>query len=101
MLSSAEKRRVVEIARQVAPADCLICSGVNAESSLVAAEDARAAEEAGADILLVFPPNAFALSHDPAAVLLHHEIIAEGCALPLLVYGAPVGAGTWPIARRS
>jgi len=93
VLSSAEKRRVVEIARQVAPAECLICSGVNAESSLVAAEDARAAEEAGADILLVFPPNAFALSHDPAAVLLHHEIITEGCALPLLVYGAPVGAG--------
>ncbi|MCZ8314258.1 dihydrodipicolinate synthase family protein [Phreatobacter sp.] len=93
VLSSAEKRRVVEIARKVAPADCLICSGVNAESSLMAAEDARAAEDAGADILLVFPPNAFALSHDPAAVLLHHEIIAGGCSLPLLVYGAPVGAG--------
>ena len=83
VLSSAEKRRVVEIARAVAPADCLICSGVNSESSLVAAEDARAAEEDGADILLVFPPNAFALSHDPAAVLLHHEIIARGCSLPL------------------
>lgn len=93
VLTSAEKRRVVEIAREVAPADCLICSGVNAESSLVAAEDARAAEEAGADILLVFPPNAFALSHAPEAVLLHHEVIAEGCSLPLLVYGAPVGAG--------
>jgi 4-hydroxy-tetrahydrodipicolinate synthase len=93
VLTSAEKWRVVEIARSVAPDDCLICSGVNAESSLVAVEDARAAEEAGADILLVFPPNAFALPHDPGAVILHHDIIAAGSTLPLLVYGAPVGAG--------
>lgn len=93
VLTSAEKRRVVEIARAVAPRDCLICSGVNAESSLAAAEDARAAETAGADILLVFPPNAFALGHDPDAVLIHHRHVLAATGLPLLLYGAPVGAG--------
>lgn len=93
VLTSAEKRRVVEIAKKVAPADCLICSGVNAESSLTAAADARAAEEAGADVLLLFPPNAFALGHDPQAVLIHHRHVLEATTLPLLLYGAPIGAG--------
>jgi 4-hydroxy-tetrahydrodipicolinate synthase len=93
VLTSAEKRRVVEIARAVVPKSCLICSGVNAESSLTAAEDARAAEQAGADILLVFPPNAFALGHDPEAVVIHHRHVLAATGLPLLLYGAPVGAG--------
>lgn len=93
VLTSAEKRRVVEIAKAVAPKDCVICSGVNAESSLTAAEDARAAEEAGADILLLFPPNAFALGHDPEAVRIHHAHVLAATELPLLLYGAPVGAG--------
>ncbi len=93
VLTPTEKKRVVAIARAVAPGDCLICSGVNAESSLQAAEDARMAEAAGTDILLLFPPNAFALGHDPEAVLLHHRHVLAATSLPLLLYGAPVGAG--------
>ncbi len=57
VLSPEEKRLVVEIARAAAPGDSVICSGVNAESSLQAAEDARMAQEAGADVLLLFPPT--------------------------------------------
>ncbi len=93
VLTSEEKRRVVEIAREVAPASCVICSGVNAESSLALAEDARDAEAAGADILLIFPPNSFALSHDPGTALIHQRHVLEATSLPLLLYGAPVGAG--------
>jgi 4-hydroxy-tetrahydrodipicolinate synthase len=93
VLTAQEKRRVVEIARQAAPSDCLICSGINAESSLQAASDARDAEAAGADILLVFPPNSLALGHDPEAVLIHHRHVGEASRLPLLIYGAPVAAG--------
>jgi 4-hydroxy-tetrahydrodipicolinate synthase len=93
VLTSEEKRRVVEIARAKTPKECIVCSGVNAESSLQAAEDARMAEAAGADILLVFPPNSFALSHDPSAALIHQQHVLEATSLPLLLYGAPVGAG--------
>lgn len=93
VLSSQEKRRVVEIARAETPPDCVICCGVNAESSLVAAQDARAAEAAGADILLVFPPNSFALGHDAGAALIHQRHVLGVTGLPLLLYGAPVGAG--------
>ncbi len=92
VLTSEEKRRVVAIAREVAPKSCVICSGINAESSLVLAEDARLAEAAGADLLLVFPPNSFALSH-PETALIHQRHVLEATSLPLLLYGAPVGAG--------
>ncbi len=93
VLTAEEKRRVVAIAREVAPKSCVICSGINAESSLVLAEDARLAEAAGADLLLVFPPNSFALSHDPETALIHQRYVLEATSLPLLLYGAPVGAG--------
>jgi 4-hydroxy-tetrahydrodipicolinate synthase len=93
VLTSAEKRRVVEIARANAPAGCVVCAGVNAESSLQAAEDAALAAAAGADILLLFPPNSFALAHDPEAALIHHRHVLAATDLPLLLYGAPVGAG--------
>ncbi len=93
VLSLAEKRRVVEIARTVAPKDCLLVSGVNHESSLEAAREAAEMAAAGADGLLVFPPNSWALGHSDACTLLHHKLIADATALPLMLYGAPVGAG--------
>ena len=93
VLSTAEKARVTEIARRNAPKQCVICSGVNAESSLDLAGEAASAEAAGADIILVFPPNSFALDHDPGAALVHHRHALAGCGLPVLLYGAPVGAG--------
>jgi 4-hydroxy-tetrahydrodipicolinate synthase len=94
VLDRAEKRRVVEIARQVSPEGCVIVSGVNAESSLEAAREAAEMEAAGADGLLVFPPNSWALSHADDAVLLHHRYIRDATSLPLLLYGAPIASGT-------
>ena len=93
VLDAAEKRAVVALARAVAPPDCLICAGVNAESSLEAAREAAAAEAAGADLLLVFPPNSWALGHDLECALLHHEHVLRATSLPVMLYGAPVGAG--------
>ncbi|MBS7544094.1 dihydrodipicolinate synthase family protein [Ancylobacter oerskovii] len=92
VLSRDEKCRVVALAREVAP-DVLIVSGVNSESSLEAAGEAAALEAAGADGLLVFPPNSWALGHDEECVLLHHAFIRDATRLPLMLYGAPVSAG--------
>jgi 4-hydroxy-tetrahydrodipicolinate synthase len=93
VLRVEEKRRVVNIARSVAPRCCFVISGVNAESSLEAAVEARALEQAGADGLLVFPPNSWALDHSEDAVRVHHEWISQATSIPLLIYGAPVSAG--------
>ncbi|NGM32877.1 dihydrodipicolinate synthase family protein [Methylobacterium sp. DB0501] len=93
VLDRAEKVAVIEAARRVVPEGCLLVSGVNAESSLEAAREAAAFERAGADGLLVFPPNSWALGHDPECVMLHHRTVAAATSLPLMLYGAPVGAG--------
>lgn len=92
VLTRDEKVRVIELAREVAP-QLLIVSGVNSESSLEAAREAAALEAAGADGLLVFPPNSWSLGHDEECVLLHHRIIRDATHVPLMLYGAPIGAG--------
>ena len=93
VLSLAEKVRVVELARRHAPEDCLIVSWVNHESSLEAAREAAALERAGADGLLVFPPNSWALGHADDCVIEHHRRIRDATAAPLMLYAAPVGSG--------
>jgi 4-hydroxy-tetrahydrodipicolinate synthase len=93
VLRLEEKQRVVEIARSAAPRSCFIVSGVNAESSLEAAIEAQTMEQAGADGLLIFPPNSWALDHAEEAVRVHHEWIHDATSIPLLIYGAPVNAG--------
>lgn len=98
VLSLAEKQRVVELAREHAPKDCLIVSGVNHESSLEAAREAAALEQAGADGLLVFPPNSWALGHADDCVIEHHRHIRDATTVPLMLYAAPVGAGAMAYA---
>ncbi|MBV9076225.1 MAG: dihydrodipicolinate synthase family protein, partial [Methylobacteriaceae bacterium] len=96
VLDAAEKARVVATIRAAIGANVFLTSGVNAESSLQAARDAAAAEAAGADAILVFPPNAWALGQTREGVRLHHDAVAAACALPLVLYQAPVGAGALP-----
>lgn len=98
VLSLAEKRRVVKLARQHTPRDCLIVSGVNHESSLRAASEAAALEQDGADGLLVFPPNSWALRHADDCVIEHHRHIRDATSVPLMLYAAPVGAGAMAYA---
>jgi 4-hydroxy-tetrahydrodipicolinate synthase len=98
VLSLAEKQRVVELAREHAPRDCLIVSGVNHESSLEAAREAVALEQAGANGLLVFPPNSWALGHADDCVIEHHHRIRDATTVPLMLYAAPVGAGAMAYA---
>lgn len=98
VLSQAEKCQVVKVAREVAP-NTLIVSGVNCESSLDAAQEAKALEAAGADGILVFPPNSWALGHDEDCVLLHHAYVRDATQLPLMIYGAPIGAGAMAYSK--
>jgi 4-hydroxy-tetrahydrodipicolinate synthase len=93
VLSLSEKRRVVEIARENCRTGCLVVSGVNHESSLEAAREAAALEKAGADGLLVFPPNSWALGHADACVIEHHQRVRDATTVPLMLYCAPMGAG--------
>jgi 4-hydroxy-tetrahydrodipicolinate synthase len=91
LLSRAEKKRVVEIAKATIGHRAILVCGINAEGSHEAADHARDAEAAGADALLVFPPFSWVLSQDATMALNHHRIIAAACSTPLMLYQAGVG----------
>src|SRR5262245_47608927 len=89
-LDRAEKRRVLEVVRQNIGEDLQIIAGVNSENSLDAASQARDAEAAGADAVLIFPPFSWALSRQPDTVIAHHIAVIEVTSLPVMLYAAPV-----------
>jgi 4-hydroxy-tetrahydrodipicolinate synthase len=93
-LSAEEKRRVVELTGEAAGRAALVVAGVNQESSAEAVAEAREAAAAGADALLVFPPNSWGLSLDRRTVVAHHQAVRAAVELPIMLYQAPVGAGT-------
>lgn len=93
LTDDAEKERVLRLTREAAPRPVFVTSGVYAEGSAAAAAQARRLEAAGADALLVFPPNGWALGAEPASILLHHRLIHDATRVPLMLYQAPVGAG--------
>ncbi|XWN31181.1 MAG: dihydrodipicolinate synthase family protein [Devosia sp.] len=90
-LSLEEKAIVVEAARAAAGGR-LVCAGVTSESTAAAVVEAESAARHGADALLVFPPNHFALGHDAEMALTHHRAVAS-VGLPLVLYRAPILAG--------
>ena len=93
LLSADERGIVVGIARASVPEDCFITAGVTAESTRGAVEEAAVAAKAGADAVLVFPPNHGSLGLDETIVIEHHRAIAESCGLPVIVYKAPLAWG--------
>ena len=82
-LSRDEKRRVVEVVRETIGDRMIVVTGINCENSLEAVHHARDASDAGADVLMIFPPNAWALSQDSTMALTHHRMIIGAVDLPI------------------
>lgn len=94
VLTCDEKRRAVVATVAAAGASRVVVAGVNQESSLAAAEEARDAREAGADAVMVFPPNGFALAQDDEMAERHHRAVADAVpGLPLFLFQASLNAG--------
>lgn len=93
VLGREEKRRVVEIVVKAIGARAIVVSGVNAESSLEAAVHAKDAEDAGADVVMVFAPNGWALGQDAEMAVRHHTHVIEATRAPIMLFQAGVGAG--------
>ncbi|MDP3417972.1 dihydrodipicolinate synthase family protein [Falsiroseomonas sp.] len=93
-MSREEKRRAVEMTVATVGSSRLVVAGVNAESSLEAAQEAREAKAAGADAVMVFLPNSFALAHTTAMSVLHHRAVADAVpGLPMFLFQAHHAAG--------
>ena len=55
---------------------------------------AKDAASSGADALMVFPPNSWALSVAPETIVSHHEVILNATDLPVFLYQAPIASGS-------
>lgn len=93
LLEAAERRQVLNVARNSAPSTCFITAGVTSESTAQARQEAIDAARAGADAILIFPPNHWAGGVDAQIAVDHHRSIAEASGMPVVLYKAPVGAG--------
>jgi 4-hydroxy-tetrahydrodipicolinate synthase len=94
VLSLDEKRCAVETTVATVGSSRIVIAGVNQESTIAAAAEARAAREAGADAVMVFLPNSFALAQDEEMAERHHRVISEAVpGMPLFLFQASVHSG--------
>lgn len=98
-LTPEERSEVIRVSRQVAAGRCFIVAGVGGPSTINATANAKAAREAGADALLIFPTAAFLNDPlDPKIMVDYHQAIAEAADLPLIVFqlGPVFGGVNYP-----
>lgn len=93
LLSREERREVIEIVRDAAPADSRVVTGIMADSTRQAIDHLRDAKEAGADAALVFPIRDWMTSREPGSEELFFTAISDAVELPLIVFQYPHNRG--------
>lgn len=94
VLAAEEKRRAVAETVAAVGRRGIVIAGVNQESAGAAAREAAAAVEAGADAVMVFAPNGFALSRaEEQAERLHRAVADAVPGAPLFLFQGSHAAG--------
>src|SRR5512133_2725132 len=86
-LTADEKRQTLETVAEAVAGKCKVVGGVAGPSTAQGIANARAAQAAGAEALLVFPiPAFFGLPLNPEVPYRYHTAIAEAVDLPLILF---------------
>lgn len=86
-LTPDEKRQTLETVAEAVAGKCKVVGGVAGPSTAQGVANARAARDAGADALLVFPISAFlGQPLNPEVPYRYHAAIAEAVDLPLILF---------------
>jgi len=86
-LTANERRQIVETVKDVVRGRCLVVGGVAGPSTAQGAANARDAQAAGADALLVFPIPAFlGQPLKPEVAYRYHAALAEAVDIPLILF---------------
>lgn len=89
-LSPAERRRVTQVIASEVSGDVLVISGVSAEGTLEAIEHAQAAQDAGADGILLMPPhNWLRFGMKPETPVRFFERVAEAIDIGIVIHLYP------------
>jgi 4-hydroxy-tetrahydrodipicolinate synthase len=90
-MTTAEKRSVIAFAVRQAAGRAVVIAGSGGNNTAQAVEDSLAAQELGADALLVVTP--YYNKTTPKGLLAHYGAIAEAVDLPIIVYNVPGRTG--------
>ena len=86
-LTADEKRQTLETVAEAVAGECHVVAGVAGPSTAQGISNARAAQAAGADALLIFPISAFlGQPLNPEVPYRYHAAIAEAVDLPLILF---------------
>lgn len=86
-LTADEKRQTLETVAEAVAGKCKVVGGVAGPSTVQGITNARAAQDAGADALLIFPISAFlGQPLNPEVPYRYHTAIAEVVDLPLILF---------------
>jgi 4-hydroxy-tetrahydrodipicolinate synthase len=86
-LTIDEKRQILETVADAVAGKCKVVGGVAGPSTALGVSNARAAQAAGADALLIFPISAFlGQPLNPEIPYRYHAAIAEAVDLPLILF---------------
>ena len=86
-LTPDEKRQTIETVAEAVAGKCKVVGGIAGPSTAQGVANARAAESAGADALLIFPISAFlGQPLNPEVPYRYHAAIAEAVDLPLILF---------------
>jgi 4-hydroxy-2-oxoglutarate aldolase len=92
-LGEAEKRHVLETAREAIPTDRLLIAGTGEQSTRVTVELTRQAADLGANAALVTPPHYYRPKMDTASLERHYFALADASPIPILLYNMPAYTG--------
>lgn len=90
-LTDREKIELTRQCKEYAKDDCLIIAGTGSNSTAHAIELSQAAEEAGADALLIVSP--YYNKSTPDGLFSHFLSIAHHVSIPIILYNVPTRTG--------
>lgn len=90
-LSDSEKIELFKRSKDFAGSRCKIIAGTGSNSTEHAIELSQAAEEAGADALLIVSP--YYNKANPDGLYVHYATIAKSVQIPIIVYNVPSRTG--------
>lgn len=90
-LTDTEKLAMIHRAKQYIGDECMIIAGTGSNATAHAIELSCAAEEAGADALLVVSP--YYNKATPEGLFLHYSSIAANVHIPVILYNVPSRTG--------
>lgn len=86
-LSEEERARVIQTAVDASPEGFTVMAGVGAYGGLQSQKWAEQAAEAGADALMLLPPNSYRANEDE---VVEHYRLAAKAGLPIVAYNNPI-----------